>query len=204
MLKHCTDALKMCFFANRLFSSSGLYPFKVSSQTLETDPPVAPHSAAPGLSIAVSPVWPLEQQGPVLSGESDKPRGTRDNSRSQRESGRLPVKQKDWRDTDPPPSRTAVVNQVNHSTPEFRTSDPNPSCGIQQPCPRTARIRSTALANKWEDTQYHRTYTRRRWGIVIQRKQQKTQIVGHKNSRNSWRADRKSRTNRNTHMPTDR
>lgn len=76
MLKQCADALKMCFFTNRLFSSSGLYPFKVLSQTLETDPPIAPHSAAPGLGIAVSPVSPLEQQGPVLSGESDKPRGT--------------------------------------------------------------------------------------------------------------------------------
>lgn len=39
---------------------------------------------------------------------------------ARRESGRLPVMQRDWRDMDLSPSLTAVVNQANPCTPEFR------------------------------------------------------------------------------------
>lgn len=77
------------------------------------------------------PEWPREWRGPVLCRENEKPRGnTSDNSRSPRESGRPPVKHKYWRDKDRLPSLTAVVNQVNHCTPGFRTSAINSSCSI--------------------------------------------------------------------------
>ena len=76
----------------------------------------------------------------MLSGESEKPGGTQETIAGRGESGRLPVMQKDWRDKDLPPSLTAVVNQANHSTPELRTFDPKPFCGIQTLCPQTVSV----------------------------------------------------------------
>lgn len=63
----------------------------------------------------------------MLSEESETPRGTQGTTAGYRELGRLPVMQEDWRDKDLPPSPTAVVNQANHSTPEFRAYDPKAS-----------------------------------------------------------------------------
>lgn len=64
---------------------------------------------------------------PMLSGESEKPRGTLGTTAGYEHLGRLPVMQKDWRDKGLLPSPAAVVNQANHSTPEFRAYDPNAS-----------------------------------------------------------------------------
>lgn len=80
----------------------------------------------------------------MLSGESEKPGGTQGTTAGRRESGRLPVMQKDCRDKDLPPSLTAVVNQANHSTPEFGAYDPKASCGFQPLCPYIA----STIANK--------------------------------------------------------
>lgn len=68
------------------------------------------------------PVVTPERLVLVLSGESDKNQGyPGDNRRSGRESRCLPVRHKDRGDEDLLPSQRAVVNQVNHSTPELGT-----------------------------------------------------------------------------------
>lgn len=146
MLKQCTYALRIRVLTHRLFTSSGPEPLQIlsHSQTLKNESSAAPHCAAPELGITVSPVWPLQQHGPALSGESEKLRGTQGTMAGHRESGRLPVMQKDWRDKDLPPSLTAAVNQANHSTPEFNAYDPKPSCVIQPLSPHTASICSMA------------------------------------------------------------
>ncbi|TNN65680.1 hypothetical protein EYF80_024084 [Liparis tanakae] len=84
---------------------------------------------------------------PVPSAGSEKPKRTQGTTAGRRESGRLRSRSKDQRDKDSPLSLAAVVNQANHSTPEFRPHDPEVSCGIKPPSPDAASTRGTAPAN---------------------------------------------------------
>lgn len=111
------------------------------------EPSLAPQYAVSELSITVSPIWPLYQQSPCAVWQKWKTqREAGDNVRLQRveasachaeglEGQRLL------------PSLTAVVNQANHSTPEFNAYDPNPPCSIQPLFPYTSTLTNDRTYN---------------------------------------------------------
>lgn len=146
-LKQCTCAPRISVLTRRPFTSSGFEPLEILSHSRLIHP--QHHTVQPQSSASQSALFDPYSSKSLCCLEKVKiPRGTQGTMAGRRESRRLPVMQKDWRDKDLPPSLTAAVNQANHSTPEFRAYDPKPSCGIQPLCPHTASIRSIALANE--------------------------------------------------------
>ncbi len=156
-LKQCAYALRISVLKCRLFTSSGFEPLEILSHTRLIHP--QHHTVQPRSSASQSALFDPYSSKSLCCLEKVKiPRGAQGTMAGRRESRRLPVMRKDWRDKDLLPSLTAAVNQANHSTPEFRAYDPKPSCGIQPLCPHTASASAIALANKWEDIQYQHTY----------------------------------------------
>lgn len=111
------------------------------------EPSLAPQYAVSELSITVSPIWPLYQQSPCAVWQKWKTqREAGDNVRLQRvEASACHAEGLEGQHL--LPSLTAVVNQANHSTPEFNAYDPNPPCSIQPLFPYTSTLTNDRTYN---------------------------------------------------------
>lgn len=120
----------------RRLRSIGLYQFKILSQTLETEPSIAPHCSPRARH--------LQQQGPVLSGESEKPRGTQVTIAGHRENQGVCLSSRKIEGTRTfrPHWQLQLIKWIIAHL-SFGNFDPNSPYGIQPPCPHTASIRST-------------------------------------------------------------
>lgn len=111
------------------------------------EPSLAPQYALSELSITVSPIWPLYQQSPCAVWQKWKTqREAGDNIRLQRVEASA-CHAEGLEGQHPLPSLTAVVNQANHSTPEFNAYDPNPPCSIQPLFPYTSTLTNDKTYN---------------------------------------------------------